>query len=144
VRLQACARSAASRSPTQSIPPHSASPSPKQTAPPGPKNEKQIKLCGRRPEKAAADSLRPYQWPCQPDDTVHTQLHVPDTTHTRIGWIRLTVVSLSAASVKLLTELLSVVQIEYVYKTDYFIDQWSCVIRRTKQKAKITETFDHE
>lgn len=55
--------------------------SPKQTPPPGSQNEYQIKHHGPRPEKAAADS---YQWPCQPDDTVHTQLGAPDTKHTHI------------------------------------------------------------
>lgn len=83
------------------------SPSPKQTAPSGSQNENQIKHRGRRPEKAAADVVRPYQWPRQPDDTVHTQLQVPDTKHTHIHhWVFLSVVTLSGAEVKLSTVLL--------------------------------------
>lgn len=73
------------RCPTQSIPLHSARPPQNKQLHQAPKNEKQIKRCGRLPERAAADCVRPYQWPCQPDDTVHTHTrpNVPDAEHTR-------------------------------------------------------------
>lgn len=71
-RQHRCVRVCVRRCPTQSIPLHSARPPQNKQLHQAPKNEKQIKRCGRLPERAAADCVRPYQWPCQPDDTVHT------------------------------------------------------------------------
>lgn len=80
VSLNVCARTRACVCvcvchPTQSIPPHSAHPHQNKHLHQAPKMRTRLSVVAGSPRK------RPYQWPCQTDDTVYTQLLVPDTKH---------------------------------------------------------------